>query len=297
MKITLIGKFKKLHDEEYLARTFETLGHEVQRIPENTDLQHAAGQIIEFRPKFVLYCKLNSQGNVRQFLADMKSFKILTVCWVFDLYWGYAREFRLNGPSFEADYVFSTDGGHQKEFEELGINHYLLRQGIYDPECLLYAPERPYGVGFVGSINPIYPKRQELLQRLHESYPGFKWVGRLDTNEMRGLQLNEFYRYVKVLIGDTVYSPNFWSNRVVETLGRGGFLIHQDVEGIKEEYPYLVTYEKDNYADLKAKIEYYLEHEDERRDLIKKNHEWVKSRYLASHKCQELIDMVCKTKE
>jgi spore maturation protein CgeB len=115
------------------------------------------------------------------------------------------------------------------------------------------------------------------------------WIGKNDANEMRGTALNYLYAKTKVVVGDSVISPNYWSNRVVETLGRGGFLIHKEVEGIKEEYPYLVTYT--DYGDLKAKITYYLAHDDERMEIIKKNYEWVLNNYTCDKKCAELIKL------
>lgn len=90
------------------------------------------------------------------------------------------------------------------------------------------------------------------------------------------------------MIGDSVYSPNYWSNRVVETLGRGGFLIHREVEGLSKEYPDLVTYEKDNYEDLKNKIKFYLLNYDKRYEIIQKNFDWVKNNYTIEHKIKEL---------
>ncbi len=191
-----------------------------------------------------------------------------TVCWLFDLYFNYHREHRVkNDNYFKADYVFTTDGGNDHRFKELGINHKLLRQGIRDEECMLLE-DRPDGVIFVGSDNPVYPYRQKMLGEMIRDF-NLKWYGRGDTDEIRGMDLNKLFAKTKIVIGDAVYSPYYWSNRVVETLGRGGFLIHPDVEGIKEEYPYLVTYERNNIQDLKDKVMYYLEHEQERKELVK----------------------------
>jgi spore maturation protein CgeB len=75
----------------------------------------------------------------------------------------------------------------------------------------------------------------------------------------------------------------------VETLGRGGFLIHQEVDGLKEEYPHLVTYKRGDLNDLKEKIDYYIEHEDERKALVVKNYEWVRDNYTMDKKCAELL--------
>jgi hypothetical protein len=292
MKIAILGKFQRLHDEEYLARTFESLGHEVLRIPESMDLDYVYQRCMEFRPQIVFFCKLNNHGNVVQFFSRIRELNIRPICWIFDLYFSYAREYRLNSPQFKADFVFSTDGGHDAEFKEKGINHHLLRQGIYKPECYVEPLDNPHGVVFVGSHNPLYPRRREFTNFVSQNYEDFRWLGRDNTEEVRGTKLNELYATAKIVVGDSVYSPFYWSNRVVETLGRGGFLIHQDVEGLREQFPHLVTYIRGDFDDLKAKIDYFMTHEDERREIIRKNHEYVLEHYTADKKCKELIDTI-----
>ena len=283
MKISIIGKFNKLWDEEYIARSFEELGHEVQRIDERNIVEHTLGNIEQFDPAFVLWFKLNTPQPER--IVEGLKHRI-TVCWVFDLYFGYQREHKLSHPCFKATYVFTTDGGHDKEFKERGINHRVLRQGIYGKECYMLPSEPIYDVIFVGSENPYYPERTEVMKKLAQRYK-FKWFGRLNTNEVRGEDLNKLYAQTKVVVGDSVYSPNYWSNRVVETLGRGGFLIHREVEGLTKEYQFIATYE-----DLCMKIDMWLSMKAIREELRRVNLEWVKDNYTATHQCQKLLDYI-----
>jgi hypothetical protein len=288
MKIAFIGKFKKLHDEEYLARSFESLGHEILRIDERNNSTFINDNIEVFNPGLVIWTKLMvpDPKKVREFTRKYK-----TAAWIFDLYWGYNREYRITShPAFTADYVFTTDNGHNEEFAKVGINHRCVRQGIYTPECYMETPKPEYDVVFVGSDNILNSDRQKKLSFIEQNY-NLKWFGRLDTNEVRGKDLNTLYSKSKVVIGDSVYSPHYWSNRVVETLGRGGFLIHRDVPGLKGEYPHLVTYDGTN-DDLEEKIDYYLSHETERLEIVKKNFEWVKDNYTSEKKCQELLNYI-----
>jgi len=287
MKIAIIGKFIKLHDEEYIARSFESLGHEVARINQHLSKYEIFESLDYHKPDLVIWTKL-SVGEPKDIREFCKKFK--TVCWVFDLYFGYQRESRLNTPAFTADYVFTTDGGHDEQFKSKGINHKCVRQGIYKDECVLYPfKDIEHEVVFVGSDNPYNTERNNTIKQLSLKHK-ISWFGRFNTNEIRGLDLNELYSKSRIVIGDSVYSPYYWSNRVVETLGRGGFLIHKEVEGLKEEYPYLVTYK--DLDDLKSKIEYYKNNEDERREIIIKNYEWVRDNYTMDKKCQELLNYV-----
>ncbi len=288
MKIAFVGKFKHLHDEEYIARSFEALGHEVQRIEEHISFVDMNNLVKTKRPDILLYTKWDIHPET---LKLCKTLGVKTVTWVFDLYFDYTREYQVkNKTFFKSEYVFTTDNGHPERWKELGINHHCVRQGIYGPECKMLKSEPDIDVVFVGSESPIYPERNSMMVNLSKHY-NFRWFGRKDTNEVRGEKLNILFSRSKVVVGDSYYWPHYWSNRVVETLGRGGFLIHRDVPGIKEEYPHLVTYDG-TLEDLMAKIDYYLEHSKEREQIIKANFEWVKDNYTMEKQCQRLLNFI-----
>lgn len=292
MKIAFVGKFNLLHDEEYIARSFEMIGHEVKRIEQNSDVRTIHRHILMWKPDILLFTKWDFGPVVDQAIKRSKEWDMKTVCWVFDLFWGYDREAVISkAPYFKAEYVFTTDGGHDEKWKAMGVRHQTVRQGIFKDECYLEPVRDPKGIVFVGSDNPLYPERTAAIKKLKSEYSDFLWYGRKNTNNIRGTELNKLYARTKIVVGDSVYSPYYWSNRVVETLGRGGFLIHREVPGLKEEYPHLVTYDG-TYEDLKKKIDYYLGHEDERREIIKKNHEWVKFKYTMDKKCAELISLL-----
>lgn len=290
MKIVIIGKFRWLHDEEYIARSFESLGHEVFRIEQNISALGLLSCMNKYKPNVLLFSKWVIPMEMRKNIEQMQRDGLKTVCWLNDLYYNYSREHLIKiAPYFKSDYVFSTDGG---EHAWEGVNHKCVRQGIWKGECLLYPFEPAKNdVVFVGSDSPIYPERRKRFDFVSRHFRA-KWYGRKNTNEKRGLALNELYAETKIIIGDSFYSPNYWSNRIVETLGRGGFLIHQEVEGLKEEYPFLVTYKRDDMEDLKEKIQYYLEHEDERREIVRRNFEWVRNNHTADKKCQQILDSI-----
>ena len=183
--------------------------------------------------------------------------------------------------------MFTSDGGHEERWKEVGIDHKCIRQGIHEPECYREDAEKEYDVVFVGTFNMNNKERNDMLDKIDKDFD-FHWFGKDNQDEVRGPKLNRLYGKTKVVVGDSVYTPNYWSNRVVETLGRGGFLIHQDVPGLKEAFPYLVTYERGNYDDLKTKIGHYLQNPKEREEIINKNLEWVKNNHTCKHRCQEL---------
>lgn len=288
MHIGFIGKFKKLHDEEYIARGFEMLGHKVSRIPQTASPEEIKVFILSKHPDILLFTKWDVPELVKH-ICQLSNVK--TVCWLFDLYFGYTREHQVGTRSFfQADYVFTTDNGHNHRWGKFEVNHNCVRQGIYGEECFVSKPDCKRDVIFVGSESPVYPERNLTMQKLANQY-NFQWFGRKDADEIRGADLNFIFSKAKIVVGDSFYSPHYWSNRVVETLGRGGFLIHRDVPGLKEEYPDLVTYDG-TYEDLCEKIDYYLEHEEERLLIVQKNFELVKNNYTVEKKCQELLNYI-----
>lgn len=288
-KITIvyIGKFVNMYDEEYIARSFESIGCKIIRVDQTTYYGDIMNILEIEKPNYLLFHKWNMTRSIYE---TIKRLNIKTICWLFDLYWGYHREYLIQSSSFfRADYLFTTDAGHDSDWEKIGLNHKCIRQGIYKEDCYISpVTDCENDIVFVGSDNPIYPERKECLKYLNK-YLKFKWFGKINTNDVRGKQLNELFSKSKIVVGDSYPSPFYWSNRVVETLGRGGFLIHQETEGLKDEYPNIVTYEKNNWIDLRNKIEYYMIHEDQRLEIIKKNFNLVKRKYTMDKKCRELL--------
>jgi spore maturation protein CgeB len=107
---------------------------------------------------------------------------------------------------------------------------------------------------------------------------------------VRGLPLNELYSSTKIVVGDSQPSPHYWSNRLYETLGRGGFLLHPHTEGIETEFEdgkHLVLYDRNDLQDLYDKIDYYLSHDNARETIRRAG--FVKGKYTYKDRCRELM--------
>lgn len=85
---------------------------------------------------------------------------------------------------------------------------------------------------------------------------------------VRGHELNDFYASCRVCVGDCFGGgsiPRYWSDRMVETPMRYGFLISPKIEGL--DIP-LATYTSGDLKDLKEQIDYWLLNETERRRVL-----------------------------
>lgn len=251
MKILYITDLKPNSTEGHIIKELKKL-HKVYVVPTFMSYQEAMNVAKEVD---IIFCgKLPSFW--KRFIKDIDK---KTVCWIFDVYPFNQRT--LDEPQFSCDIVISTGGVADTP---------IIRQAIAEDHKEKYPYERIYDVMFVGSLYGQY--RATLDQFLYEKYEGnYYHIG--DHNEIRGKKLNHYLGQTKIVVGDSYPIDNYWSNRVYEISGRGGFLIHPYVKGMEGEWTdkeNIVYYEYGNLKDLQEKIDYYLKNEGER-ELIRKN--------------------------
>lgn len=299
MKILYIARFNNLWNQEQIAQSFEYLGHKVVRVEDTTPIPEIIGDIEREMPDLVLWAKLSVRGDPTPIFKRLKELSIPSSSWTFDLYFGYYREEDIPHYNFlKADYVFTTDGGNDNNWKEKCINHKTVRQGIFHKEAFMEESKKDVDILFVGRENPYYSYRQKMLKAVSEKYD-LMWIGRYNTNEIRGIKLNSLYGRSKIVIGDSVYSPHYWSNRLYETIGRGGFTIFPNIEGIEQEFEngkHFILYENGNIDDLLEKIEYYLKHDEEREKIRKQGFEFCKENYPYYKRCKQLLDHIYEYK-
>lgn len=292
--IAFIGDFKKLWNEEGIARSFEKIGVTVHRFQEGEEHSGWVDEIAALKPDVVLMAKLKIKGR-EQLIQKLKGLK--TASWTFDLYYGTGREGLIGTDTiFRCDYVFGPDGGNTQRLRQRRVDYHLLRQGIYDEFC--YRGERNerynYDVVFVGNFHGAYSNRGAFMDRIGKEY-NFRWFGKWNTNEVRGDKLNELYATAKIVVGDSWPSPSYWSNRLYETLGRGGFLMFPKIRDIEKEYtPYehFIPYPIYDFEKLKEKIDYYLTRPDERKKISDAALEHTKRNHTLIQRCESFTSAI-----
>lgn len=210
---------------------------------------------------------------------------ILTVTWVWDLYWGYRRRMPRQ---FSADLLFTTDGGHEQKWEENFPQHRVLRQGIPKKHAYIAPRRERYDVGFVGSLAG-HPGRLKMLEFCCKNYSF------MHLTRTRGDLLNRALSEIRVVVGDSYPSPRYWSNRIYEMLGRGAFFLHPETPGMEEEFQdgvHYVSFRRGDLADLRSKIDYYLNHPEERLRIAKAGFEHTARNYTYHTRCRELLRVV-----
>lgn len=293
MRIVYTGNFRpSFSTENHLASTLEDLGHEVVKLQEDEMSAQDTLRIIEDSDKFTFWFYTRTWGfqDANWLLEKLREKNIPSVSYHLDLYIGIERGNHVaNDPFWKTDYCFQPDGSEEslEEFQKLGIKAIFMPPGVLQKECYLAEPDPDkytHDIAFVGSYNyhPEWTYRQKLIDWLRLVYGNrFKLFGS-DGETIRGHDLNRLYASTKIVIGDSLNARRlangelglfnrqwYWSDRLPETQGRGGFIIHPFIEGIYHYHPKDTTayYEFNNFKDLHEKIEHYLKHEQERENL------------------------------
>lgn len=282
MKIAQIGNFEPSHStENELRKAALSLGHDVTPYQENRPGVFRQVELGDH--DLVLWTRTGwnppppETDQLRMLLAA-RAARVPTVGFHLDRWFGLHREHQVDTePFFRCEVVFTADGGHQDDFTAAGVSHHWLPPAISEFECGggSVRPEFMSDVAFVGSWQPGYhaewTHRPDLVAHLRDWYgPRVKFWPSAGQPAVREQALRDLYASTLVNVGDSclVNAPNrYWSDRIPETLGRGGFLLHPYVEGIEDHFTdgeHLRLWQVGDWAELHGLIDHYLAHPDER---------------------------------
>jgi hypothetical protein len=290
--------------ESHVTAALEGLGHRVVRLQEdkvNWTQCRAAAQ----RADLFLWQKtwtIDPRGG-HTTLKMLRERGVPSVSFHLDRYIGLEREARLaDDPFWRTDLVFTADGGHDTEFTAYGINHRWLPPAVHEAECRLARADRrrfPHPIVFVGSHPYPHPEWRPYRDRLIASCTArygknfAVWPGR--GNAIRGRDLAALYASAEVVVGDSCLSggtQKYWSDRIPETLGRGGFLIHPEVAGLENWYEDgrdLRTYPLGDFDSLHRLIDRYRKHPEERAKIATRGRATVLGRDTYRHRMTAVL--------
>lgn len=305
VRIQYLGNFDPENStENHVALALRRTGHDVVERQEN-DLgawRSAADETGDF--DVTLWTRTGWEPAIPRNLQRMvlqagERLGVPVVGYHLDRWWGLSREHQVHRELFfRADLVVTADGGHDDEWAGAGVNHLWLPpavSGAQAEELGTYREEYDAEIGFVGSWREYHGEwayRGRLVRWLQETYGDrFRtWEG-----GVRGRDLADLYASVDVVVGDSCLAggaTHYWSDRIPETLGRGGVLIHPWVDGLREHFPVetLTTYDLGHFDNLAAKIDELLA-DGRRRDLLSKHgREHVLAHHTYERRMAQLIE-------
>ncbi len=281
----------------------EKLGHSVIRLQENKVSALEVLQTCRERgAKLLIWVHTHGwdvMGDLYQMLAQLRQSGIKTCSFHLDRFFGLnqldGRQDRIGTHAFwKTDKVFTADGGNDVGFKEKGVNHVWMPPAVVERGCYFGSPNLRFNspIAFAGAdgYHPEYPFRTRMVNRLRETYgTNFRVY-----QGVREKDLNDLYASVRVVVGDSCFagSDRYWSDRVPETLGRGGFLVFPKTPGL--DIPGLVSYDPGNIDDLISKINYWIDDDRTQERLRRRNeaHNHVKQFDTYTNRMQTLLQMM-----
>lgn len=308
MRIAFLGNFKVAYSSEtHHAKTLEGLGHEVVRLQEPST---PAGEVHAQAVRADMFVWVHTHGwdtpGMSAVLADLKSAGIPSVTYHLDLWRGLKRERDIrSGPYWDIEHFFTVDRLMAEWLcENTPVKGHFLPAGVFDREC--YITDEPSrhanDVIFVGSkrYHPEWPWRPTLIDWLRATYgPRFTHVGGDgDTGTLRGDELNRVYANSKVAVGDTLCLgfdyPYYHSDRLFEAPGRGGFQIFPNIVGVRDWFSddEMPLFKFGDFDALKAMIDYWLGHDEEREAMRRRAHHRVVADHTYRNRWSQIIRTV-----
>lgn len=306
----LFGNFSVSYcSEVHHAKSLEALGHEVIRLQETTV---PADEVLRQSLEADMLVWIHSHGFVVkgmpmiEVLERLRQKGIPSVAYHLDLYMGLERwnEYQ-DHEYFKVDHFFTVDKLMADWLNEhtLTKGHYI-HAGVFHEEAykLPYTIQHKHDVVFVGSrgYHKEWPYRPQLIDWLKNTYgERFAHYGGDGRGVVREAALNMLYAQSKVVVGDTL-CPNFeypyyWSDRVYETVGRGGFIIHPYIKGMESDFTdgeHLRFYQYGDFEQLKSLIDQYLADDQRRNSIRSKGQIHVAENHTYLNRWKEILERV-----
>jgi len=315
VRAAYVGNFEPPHStENHVATALEAQGVSVIRLQEQSFGWDP--KKVPAKTAFVLWTHTHgygppkTHGRQAKFLESLARRGTPTVGYHLDRWWGLQREYQVyEEPFFQnTDLVVTADGGQGDKWALSGIEHAWFPPGVSAQECELGTPQDEYrsDIAFVGSWQGGYHTewrhRQQLVDWLERTYGArCAFWPRRGEHAVRGQALRDLYASVKVLVGDSCLTGDahlYCSDRIPETLGRGGFLIHPRVEGITNgefsEGVHLAAWTLGNWGELGDTIGHYLADHETRTQIAAEGRRHVLEHHTYEVRMRQLLDLLAE---
>lgn len=266
------------------------------------------------RPDFILWTRtgwdLGAEqakfvGSQWRLLVEASKLGVPVVGYHLDIWWGLKRQHLVTEePFFQSDLVITADGGHDPDWAREAINHLWMPPGISLGEAEVGHTRTEFRskLAFVGSHDGGYHAehrhRHELVDWLRRNFRRdclfFPMPGQ---PAVRGRDLQDLYASVDVVVGDSCFAgtglENYWSDRIPETLGRGGFLLHPNVPGLEKHFKdgeHLCTWEAFDWEGLGTLIETALSSPEDRADITTTARYHVREHHTYERRVEQIVD-------
>ena len=247
--------------EKHIKYAFEQLGYTVILIDENNFTDNDILSIKDADMFLFHKAGVGRTIDIKHFIELLNHITCPKVCWYFDVI-DPTRESYIEDISGYIDLCFLTDDTWRRRHK---YDHFhFLPQGIGNEDTSLGTFKKEYECDVCFAGNVYSEERVEFVSILKEIYGDrFKVVNNIFNRDLYDLCVS-----AKIMVAPPYPMNDFyWSSRFYMMLGSGGFLVHPDLYGLKDEFTegkHFAGYKK---GELKQTIDYFLENEKERKAI------------------------------
>lgn len=315
MKILSVGNFTtgwdgSICDEEHIARALEQLGHEVIRCQRGQENVYVSpnrdpydvilmSQWNGYHPDFVK----NTKNTINKGKTDKPC---PVVYWAFDFQWNPPEQWHLRILE-DTDVYLSKEMEYMLDYHRLFPNlkiHWFSQD--FGPDFLDWEqgiiPD--IDVLFTGSFHPGADNRIKTLKAIDERFnlvvhsvtpEQWKEVGLKNVNgPVMDHGLPALIARAKINLSVDIFdSPGFWSDRNGQIMLCGGFVLFRYQTPAESIFGDSIGYFY-GPEDAAEKVQYYLDHDEEREMIRRRGYELAHKRFKASHRVKELITILEK---
>jgi len=276
---------------------FEQLGHKVVAIDARLQTNKIYETYCEFGGDLVFCTKTPEvTGQIR----DIKlRFKPIVCIWNPDTRYNIDHWKSLFPLIKLCDYNFVPDTKTIPDWKRINSNTFWLSQGlqneIYDkPKNITNVDKIKYScdVCWAGDIGKVHELRIPYINAIERMSVNFEFWGCRGNPKIYNEEHNKMVALSKINIGCSCWPKNgsYVSVRDYKILGAGGFLLELYRKGIEKLFPLDVFDFYKNEKELVMKIDYWLNHESERKKIAERGYKWVHENATYRHRIKMALN-------
>lgn len=186
------------------------------------------------------------------------------------------------------DYVFLAQKDDIQRLEkDAGVTAHWLpwaADALKPSQVFLGDDKRQYDICFIGTEGK-YSLRKVVIETIRYFYPQ-SYIGRAERE-----QLYDYYSRAKIVVNYPIH--NDINARFFEAMGAGAMLLTYRIKGngfseIFQENKHVVAFD-DILSEMRQKIDFYLEHAEERLTIAKNSFDLVNASHTYRHRLKEMF--------
>lgn len=300
MKVLLLFPIADGQTGAAIKYAFEKLGHRIMVVDAKIHPEFSYTAAAEFKPDLI-FCSRTME--LTEYVKQIKErFKDATICmWNVDTRADINQWEHLFPLIKLVDYYFVVASGLIPEWRRLNPNTFHLPQGLqneiyHKPEEINEIDRRKYfcDVSFAGRDRS---HRRPFLNAVDKMNINFRKWGYGGNPKIINNEHNKMAFLSRINLCCSGWSENeaYTSVRNYKVMGAGGFVIELSRRNLGKIFPLDLPGLMGTYvsaSDLVQRIRYWLDHEEERKAIAERGHEWAHTNATYTHRIRKALGIM-----